>query len=66
MIHSNNSPTALRNLHFSQSEMESSNIVLMPVMVTEDVNLEEQLGDMKVAMDRILKEKHRDSNEASK
>ena len=36
--------------------MKSSDIIVMPVMVIEAINLLEQLADMKTTMDRPLKE----------
>jgi len=43
-------------LHFSQSEIESSNTAIMPVIVIEAINLEKQLADMKAKLDRLSKE----------
>jgi len=43
-------------LHFFQSETKSSNTVIMPVMVIEAVNLEEQLADIKANLDKLSKE----------
>ena len=40
----------------SHAEIESSNTVVMPVMVTEVTNIEEQLASMKATMDKLLKE----------
>ena len=53
---SSSSPTSSRDSVFSQVEVESSDTVIMPVMVTETVNLEEQLADMKATLDRLSKE----------
>ena len=53
------SPPSPRDLHFSQSESESSNTVVMPVVVIEAVNLKEQLPDMKAKLDQLLWEKRK-------
>jgi len=52
---SDSSPTSSRDLVFSQVEVESSDIVIMPVMMIETINLEEQLADMNT-LDRLSKE----------
>ena len=54
---SDSPPAFLRNSLFSQVEVKSSNTIVMPVMVTETANLEEQLADMKVTLHRLLKER---------
>ena len=41
----------------SHVEVESSDTVVMPVMVTEAANIEEQLASMKAALDRLSKER---------
>jgi len=53
---SDSSLTTSRDLHFFQSETESSNTVVMPVMVIEAINLEEQLADMKAKFNKLSKE----------
>jgi len=53
---SDSSATSPRDFHFSQSETESSNRVVMPVMVIEAINLEEQLADMTAKLDELSKE----------
>jgi len=40
----------------SYAEAESSNTVIMPVMVTSATNFEEQLESMKAILDRLSKE----------
>jgi len=49
-------PTSSRDSVFSQVEVESSDIITMPVMGIETINLEEQLKDMKATLERLLKE----------
>ena len=39
-----------------ESETESSNSVIMPAMVMEATNVEEQLADMKATLERLAKE----------
>jgi len=41
---------------FSHDEAESPDTVIMPIMVTEVTNIEEQLESMKTTMDKLLKE----------
>jgi len=53
--------TSSRDSIFSQVEVESSDIITMPVMVTVATNLvatnfEEQLAGMKATLERLLKE----------
>ena len=47
--------TSPRDTLFSQVEVESSDTIVMPVMVTEDLNLEEELANMKVTLKRLSK-----------
>ena len=53
---SDSSPTSSRDSLFSHVEVESSDTVIMPVMVTKAINLDEQLADMKATLDRLSKE----------
>ena len=52
---SDSSPALPREL-VAESETESANSVIMPAMVTEATNIEEQLADMKATLDRLAKE----------
>ena len=52
---SDSSPAFPREL-VTQSKTKSSNSVIMAVMVTETTNLEEQLVNMKVTLERLAKE----------
>ena len=53
---SDSSPTSPRDLLFSQVETESYDTVVMPTMVTEAINLEEELATMKATVERLSKE----------
>jgi len=54
---SNNSSLASpRDSFFAQVELESSNAIIILVLVIEATNLEEQLADIKVTLDRLPKE----------
>jgi len=45
-----------KGLVSSHAEAESSNTVIMPVMVTAATNVEEQLASMKATLDRLFKD----------
>ena len=63
---SDSSRASLREL-VAQSETESSNSVIVPVMVTEVTNVEEQLANMKATLERLAKEnREKRLNQASK
>jgi len=53
---SNSSAATPKESPSSHVEVESSDTVVMPVMVTEAVNIEEQLASMKATLDRLSKE----------
>ena len=49
------SPTSPRDSLFSQVEVESSDTILMPVMVTEAIDLGKELANIKVALEDSLR-----------
>ena len=49
------SPQSPRNSIFPHAEVESSNVVIMLVMVIGAINLEEELANMKAALERFSK-----------
>jgi len=53
---SDSSAPSPKGARMSEIEVESSDIVIMPVMMTGDANLEEQLASMKATLDRLSKE----------
>ena len=53
---SDSSPISPRDWLFSQVEVESSNTIIMPVMVTGAINFEEELANMKATLERLSKE----------
>ena len=52
---SGSSPASLRE-SVTQSETESSNSVIMPIMVMEATNVEEQFANMKATLERLAKQ----------
>jgi len=53
---SNSSTAAPKESPSSHVEVESSDTIIMPVMVTEAANIEEQLASIKATLDRLSKE----------
>jgi len=53
---SNSALTSPRDSLFSQVEVESSDTIVMPVMVIDAINLEEELASMKVTLERLSKQ----------
>jgi len=49
-------PTPPKNSLFSQVEVESFSTMIMPVIVTEAINLEEELKNMKATLERLSRE----------
>ena len=45
-----------RNSLFSQVKVESSNTVIMSVIVTEAINLEKELANTKATLEKLSKE----------
>jgi len=55
-LSSDSSSTSSKKSLSSHAEAKSSDTVIMPVMVTEAANFEEQLASMKATLDRLSKE----------
>ena len=55
-VEDDNNSDSPRDLHFSQSKTESSNTIVMSVIVMEVVNLEEQVTYIKTKLDIHSKE----------
>ena len=53
---SNSLPISLRDSFFSHVEVESSDTGIIPAMVTETTNLEEELANIKATLERLSKE----------
>ena len=53
---SNSSTATPKESPSSDVKVESSDAVIMPIMVIEVANIEEQLANMKATLDRLLKE----------
>jgi len=53
---SDSSSISPRDSLFSHVKDESSNTIIMPVMVTEAINLDEELANMKGTLERLSKE----------
>jgi len=54
-LSSNSSAITPKESFPSHVEVESSNTIVMPVMVTEAINTKKQLANMKATLDRISK-----------